>query len=136
MRPFRVPGAESVIQLMGGIGSSSVQTQGNRLLTEFARLVGAAATFIPAPALVGNKLYEKICSDDRPWSPSPSNGRVSPWRSRVSGASRRRRFCVPVAMRLILPTRTDSTQSARSVMSAYGSSTPRASWCPALSMTV
>ena len=46
MRPFRVPGAESVIQLMGGFGNSSVQTQGNRLLTEFARLVGATAAFV------------------------------------------------------------------------------------------
>jgi DNA-binding transcriptional regulator LsrR (DeoR family) len=55
MRPFRVSGAESVIQLMGGFGNSSVQTQGNRLLTEFARLVGATATFVPAPALVGNR---------------------------------------------------------------------------------
>src|SRR4051794_4567125 len=55
MRPLRLPGADSVIQLMGGFGSSSVQTQGNRLLTEFARLVGATATFVPAPALVGNK---------------------------------------------------------------------------------
>ena len=37
MQPLRVPGAESVIQLLGGFGNSSVQTQGNRLLTEFAR---------------------------------------------------------------------------------------------------
>jgi DNA-binding transcriptional regulator LsrR (DeoR family) len=55
MRPFRVPGADSVIQLIGGLGAASVQTQGNRLLTEFARLVGATATFVPAPGLVGSK---------------------------------------------------------------------------------
>jgi DNA-binding transcriptional regulator LsrR (DeoR family) len=64
MRPFRIPGAESVIQLMGGIGSSSVQTQGNRLLTEFARLVGASATFIPAPALVGNRTVRESLLND------------------------------------------------------------------------
>jgi DNA-binding transcriptional regulator LsrR (DeoR family) len=64
MRPFRVPGAETVIQLMGGIGSSSVQTQGNRLLTEFARLVGASATFIPAPALVGNRTVRESLLND------------------------------------------------------------------------
>jgi DNA-binding transcriptional regulator LsrR (DeoR family) len=64
MRPFRIPGAESVIQLMGGFGSSSVQTQGNRLLSEFARLVGATATFVPAPALVGNKaMRENLLND-------------------------------------------------------------------------
>jgi DNA-binding transcriptional regulator LsrR (DeoR family) len=64
MRPLRVPGAESVIQLMGGIGNSSVQTQGNRLLTEFARLVGATATFVPAPALVGNKAVRESLLND------------------------------------------------------------------------
>jgi DNA-binding transcriptional regulator LsrR (DeoR family) len=64
MRPFRVPGAESVIQLMGGFGNASVQTQGNRLLTEFARLVGATATFVPAPALVGNRtMRENLLND-------------------------------------------------------------------------
>jgi DNA-binding transcriptional regulator LsrR (DeoR family) len=55
MRPFRLSGADSVIQLMGGFGNSSVQTRGNRLLTEFARLVGATAVFVPAPALVGTR---------------------------------------------------------------------------------
>jgi DNA-binding transcriptional regulator LsrR (DeoR family) len=64
MRPFRVPGAESVVQLMGGVGSSSVQTQGNRLLTEFARLVGATATFVPAPALVGNRTMRESLLND------------------------------------------------------------------------
>jgi DNA-binding transcriptional regulator LsrR (DeoR family) len=64
MRPFRLPGAESLIQLMGGFGSSSVQTQGNRLLTEFARLVGATATFVPAPALVSNKAMRESLLND------------------------------------------------------------------------
>ena len=64
MRPFRVPGAESVVQLMGGVGNSSVQTQGNRLLTEFARLVGATATFVPAPALVGNRTMREGLLND------------------------------------------------------------------------
>jgi DNA-binding transcriptional regulator LsrR (DeoR family) len=64
MRPFRVAGAESAVQLMGGVGNSSVQTQGNRLLTEFARLVGATATFVPAPALVGNKTMRESLLND------------------------------------------------------------------------
>jgi DNA-binding transcriptional regulator LsrR (DeoR family) len=64
MRPFRLPGAESVVQLMGGVGNSSVQTQGNRLLTEFARLVGATATFVPAPALVGNRTMRESLLND------------------------------------------------------------------------
>jgi DNA-binding transcriptional regulator LsrR (DeoR family) len=64
MRPFRVPGAESVVQLMGGVGNASVQTQGNRLLTEFARLVGATTTFVPAPALVGNTTIRESLLND------------------------------------------------------------------------
>jgi DNA-binding transcriptional regulator LsrR (DeoR family) len=64
MRPLRVPGAESVVQLMGGVGNSSVQTQGNRLLTEFARLVGATATFVPAPALVGGRTVRESLLND------------------------------------------------------------------------
>jgi DNA-binding transcriptional regulator LsrR (DeoR family) len=64
MRPFRVPGAESVIQLIGGLGAAAVQTQGNRLLTEFARLVGATATFVPAPGLVGSKTIRDSLLDD------------------------------------------------------------------------
>jgi len=64
MQPLRLQGAESVIQLLGGFGNSSVQTQGNRLLTEFARLIGAAATFVPAPALVGNKTVRQSLLND------------------------------------------------------------------------
>ena len=63
MRPFRVPGAESVTA-HGRFGNSSVQTQGNRLLTEFARLVGATATFVPAPALVGNRTMRESLLND------------------------------------------------------------------------
>jgi DNA-binding transcriptional regulator LsrR (DeoR family) len=64
MRPFRVSGAERVVQLMGGFGNSSVQTQGNRLLTEFARLVGATAIFVPAPALVGSRTVRESLLND------------------------------------------------------------------------
>jgi DNA-binding transcriptional regulator LsrR (DeoR family) len=64
MRPFRVSGAERVVQLMGGFGNSSVQTQGNRLLTEFARLVGATAIFVPAPALVASRSVRESLLND------------------------------------------------------------------------
>ena len=40
------------------------QTQGNRLLTEFARLVGASASFVPAPALVGNRTMRESLLND------------------------------------------------------------------------
>ncbi|WP_371871398.1 sugar-binding transcriptional regulator [Phytohabitans rumicis] len=64
MHPFRLPGAESVIQLVGGLGDPSAQTQGNRLLTEMARLVGATPMFVPAPGLVGKKsIRDSLLSD-------------------------------------------------------------------------
>ena len=55
MQPLRLPGADSVIQLVGGFGAPSAQAEGNRLLTELARLTGATPIFVPAPGLVGNK---------------------------------------------------------------------------------
>lgn len=54
LRPFRVPGADSVIQLVGGVGVASVQAQANRLLGELAQVIGASPTFVPAPGLVGS----------------------------------------------------------------------------------
>lgn len=33
MQPQRLPGADSVMQLVGGLGAASVQTEGNRLLS-------------------------------------------------------------------------------------------------------
>ena len=55
MRPLRLPGAETVVQLVGGIGVPAVQTQANRLLAELAELVGATPRVRPAPTMVGNK---------------------------------------------------------------------------------
>jgi DNA-binding transcriptional regulator LsrR (DeoR family) len=53
LRPLRTAGADSVIQLVGGVGVASVQAEANRLLGELSQLVGAASTFIPAPGIVG-----------------------------------------------------------------------------------
>ena len=64
MQPLRLPGADSVIQLVGGFGAPSAQAQGNRLLTELARLVGATPIFVPAPGLVGRKaIRDSLLSD-------------------------------------------------------------------------
>ncbi|HET6530599.1 MAG TPA: sugar-binding domain-containing protein [Actinoplanes sp.] len=55
MQPLRLPGGDSVIQLVGGFGAPSAQAEGNRLLSELARLTGATPIFVPAPGLVGSK---------------------------------------------------------------------------------
>ena len=64
LRPLRVPGAETVVQLVGGMGVPAVQTQANRLLGELAELVGASPRFAPAPLLVGRReIAENLLAD-------------------------------------------------------------------------
>jgi DNA-binding transcriptional regulator LsrR (DeoR family) len=64
MQPLRVAGAETVIQLVGGVGAATVQSEGNRLLSELAHLIGATPVFVPAPGLVGNKAMRKSLLND------------------------------------------------------------------------
>jgi DNA-binding transcriptional regulator LsrR (DeoR family) len=80
MTPLRVSGADSVIQLIGGVGAPSVQTEGNRLLSELAQLIGARATFVPAPGLVGSKtIRDSLLAD-------PAMGSVAAEWSRLTMA--------------------------------------------------
>jgi DNA-binding transcriptional regulator LsrR (DeoR family) len=55
MHPLRLPGADNVVQLIGGIGVQLAQAQANRLLGDLAQLLGANATFVAAPGLVANR---------------------------------------------------------------------------------
>lgn len=55
MRPLRLAGADNVVQLIGGLGVASAQARANRLLDDLAQILGANATFVPAPGLVGNR---------------------------------------------------------------------------------
>jgi DNA-binding transcriptional regulator LsrR (DeoR family) len=55
MRPLRLAGADNVVQLIGGLGITSAQARANRLLDDLAHILGATATFVPAPGLVGNR---------------------------------------------------------------------------------
>ncbi|MBM2614778.1 sugar-binding transcriptional regulator [Actinoplanes sp. LDG1-06] len=55
MRPLRVAGADSVVQLIGGLGVTSAQARANRLLDHLAQMLGATATFVPAPGLAGSR---------------------------------------------------------------------------------
>jgi DNA-binding transcriptional regulator LsrR (DeoR family) len=64
LRPLRVPGAETVVQLVGGMGVPAVQTQANRLLVQLAELVGASPRFAPAPLLVGRREIAENLLDD------------------------------------------------------------------------
>lgn len=61
---LRAPGAESVIQLLGGVGNASVQVQANRLLDELATRIGARPRFVPAPGLVGTAAMRRGLLED------------------------------------------------------------------------
>ena len=54
MHPLRPAGADNVVQLIGGMGVTSAQAQANRLLGDLAQILGANATFVPAPGLVSD----------------------------------------------------------------------------------
>jgi DNA-binding transcriptional regulator LsrR (DeoR family) len=52
MQPAKSPGADTVVQLMGGIGDAQVQA--TRLTARLAELTGATPLFVRAPGLVGS----------------------------------------------------------------------------------
>lgn len=54
MRPSRVPTADRVVQLLGGMGDQRVQMQASRLLGLFASCTGAEPVFMPAPGMLGS----------------------------------------------------------------------------------
>ncbi len=54
MRPKRNQVVDSVVQVVGGIGSPAVQMQATRLTGRLAEVTGASPVFIPSPGLVGS----------------------------------------------------------------------------------
>ena len=54
MRPKRTQVVDSVVQVVGGIGSPAVQMQATRLTGRLAEVTGASPVFIPSPGLVGS----------------------------------------------------------------------------------
>lgn len=46
--------AETVVQVLGGVGDPSAQVQATRLTDRLARVTGATAMFFPAPGIVAN----------------------------------------------------------------------------------
>jgi DNA-binding transcriptional regulator LsrR (DeoR family) len=54
MRTARSPSAESVVQLVGDLGTGAAQAKASGLLTDLCAVIGARPTFLPAPGLVGS----------------------------------------------------------------------------------
>lgn len=56
MSPRTVPSAESVVQVLGGVGNPQVQVQATRLTDRLARVTGATPKFLAAPGVVSSKV--------------------------------------------------------------------------------
>lgn len=54
MRPFRTRVAETVVQLVGGLGNPRVQMQAGRLIEQFANHTGAEPVLLPTPGVLGS----------------------------------------------------------------------------------
>lgn len=64
MRPLNPRGAEEVVQLLGGMGAPEAQSHSNRILGEFARMIGAEAVYVPAPGIVAtHDIYESLMQE-------------------------------------------------------------------------
>lgn len=61
---FRVPVAEKVIQLFGGVGHPAVQVKATRLIDLLARATGAEAVFFPSPAVLGSRAAAEQLAQD------------------------------------------------------------------------
>src|SRR3954468_10938088 len=65
MRPLSRPGAERVVQLMGGVGNPSAEAHAARLTQRFAELTGAQPTFLLAPGIATSVQARNALVQDR-----------------------------------------------------------------------
>lgn len=54
LRPMNPRGAVEVVQLLGGVGAPEAQSHSTRILGDFARMIGAAPVYVPAPGVVAD----------------------------------------------------------------------------------
>ncbi|QLQ40550.2 sugar-binding transcriptional regulator [Micromonospora robiginosa] len=64
MRPRPNPVAEQVVQVIGGVGSSTSQIYATRLADRLAILTGAKAVFLPAPGLAASPAAREVLMAD------------------------------------------------------------------------
>jgi DNA-binding transcriptional regulator LsrR (DeoR family) len=64
MSPRATTVAEQVVQMLGGVGAPTAQTQATRITGRLAQLTGAQAVFLPAPGLLASgDMREALGSD-------------------------------------------------------------------------
>lgn len=64
MRPRPTPVADRVVQVIGGVGSSTSQIYATRLADRLAILTGAVAVFLPAPGLAASPAAREVLMAD------------------------------------------------------------------------
>ena len=64
MHPQAQPGAEAVVQILGGSGNPAAEGHATRLTSRLAQLVGGEARFLPAPGVVGSRASRRALLDD------------------------------------------------------------------------
>jgi DNA-binding transcriptional regulator LsrR (DeoR family) len=64
MRPRPTAVAETVVQMLGGVGNVTAQTQATRIAGRLAQLTGAGAVYLPAPGLLASDDMRQIFVTD------------------------------------------------------------------------
>lgn len=64
MSPRTTRSADEVVQVIGGVGNSTVQVQATRLTDRFARVTGATPKFFPAPGIVATPAARDALLED------------------------------------------------------------------------
>jgi DNA-binding transcriptional regulator LsrR (DeoR family) len=64
MHPQAQPGAEAVVQILGGSGNPAAEGHATRLTSRLAQLTGGEARFLPAPGVVGSRESRRALLDD------------------------------------------------------------------------
>jgi len=64
MHPQVRPGAEGVVQILGGTGNPAAEGHATRLVSRLAQLVGGEARLLPAPGVVGSAKSRRALLDD------------------------------------------------------------------------
>lgn len=65
MRPARARIADTIVQVVGGVGDPRVQMQATRLMAAVARATGGAPTFLSSPGMVGSVGTRESLMSDR-----------------------------------------------------------------------
>jgi DNA-binding transcriptional regulator LsrR (DeoR family) len=64
MHPQLRPGAEGVVQILGGTGNPAAEGHATRLTSRLAQLIGGEARFLPAPGVVGSRESRRALLED------------------------------------------------------------------------